>query len=467
MKTDYKSIITIVSVSLAVMVTILAGAVQTSGSIISGKATTIVSAYTDNAVVKLGSNGNILWATNVGGIVYQAVENPTDKTIYAVGGDIFTKLSSDGTILLQTSIPGNGMNIDVDPSDGSFYVGEWSEPGRAIRKYDASGNFIKSFPWTLGSSPAVYRADGSVYVNTYEAGVYKFDKDGNLLWQREPVEWHNAYPFASIVVDQRDGSVIATTWYTDSIVRLDADGNTIWTKSIPRIRVLSRNSIDPNENAVYVSSIIYGGTGSTAIYKLNLTDGNTIWSKDLGAYGMAAVDPFDGSIYFGKLGAKEMTKVDKNSNIIWGPKDIGYSIGYLETTSDVEATVVTIDIKPGNVPVAILSSAIFDATTVDQNTVEFAVAHPLPIGGIPEDVDGDGLLDIVLYFETADLNLPPDDTEACLTGKTFSGQEFIGCESICRLGPVVGDLDGKGKVDFKDFAIFASHWLECTDPNCD
>jgi hypothetical protein len=140
----------------------------------------------------------------------------------------------------------------------------------------------------------------------------------------------------------------------------------------------------------------------------------------------------------------------------------------------VEPTIlpIAIDIKPGNVPVAILSSATFDAVTVDRSTVEFAGAHPLPnycsqLGEIPEDVDGDGLLDIVFNFKIQDLNLPPGDTEACLTGETFSGQEFRGCDSVCRLGPVVGDLNNDCKMDFKDFAIFASHWLECADPNCD
>ena len=145
---------------------------------------------------------------------------------------------------------------------------------------------------------------------------------------------------------------------------------------------------------------------------------------------------------------------------------------------------VTIDIKPGsfpnpinlkskgNVPVAILSSTTFDATTVDRSTVEFAGAHPLPIGETPEDVNGDGLLDIVLHFKTQDLNLQPGETEACLTGKTFNEQEFRGCDSVrilyCK-GPILGDLDENCKVNFADFVIFCSHWLECTectDPNC-
>lgn len=104
--------------------------------------------------------------------------------------------------------------------------------------------------------------------------------------------------------------------------------------------------------------------------------------------------------------------------------------------------VINIDIKPGsfpnsinlkskgNVPVAILSDPTFDATTVDPSTVVFAGASPLPIGKSPEDVNGDGLLDVVLHFKTQDLNLQPGDTQACLSGDTFSGQEFEGCDSV-------------------------------------
>ena len=103
---------------------------------------------------------------------------------------------------------------------------------------------------------------------------------------------------------------------------------------------------------------------------------------------------------------------------------------------------VNIDIKPGsfpnsinlkskgNVAVAILSSPSFDAATVDRGTVEFAGAPALSIGGTPEDVNGDGLLDLVLHFSTQSLNLNSGDTEACLTGKTLSGQEFEGCDSV-------------------------------------
>lgn len=138
----------------------------------------------------------------------------------------------------------------------------------------------------------------------------------------------------------------------------------------------------------------------------------------------------------------------------WGQGDLGYVdelriSKVARTEEEIRAhvarfliTTVTIDIKPGsfpnsinlkskgNVPVAILSDSTFDATTIDRDTVVFAGASPLPIGQTPEDVNSDGLLDIVLHFKTQDLNLQPGDTEACLSGKTLGGQDFEGCDSV-------------------------------------
>jgi len=49
---------------------------------------------------------------------------------------------------------------------------------------------------------------------------------------------------------------------------------------------------------------------------------------------------------------------------------------------------------------------------------------------ISQDVNGDGLLDMVLQFTTGNLNLTLDDTQACLTGATLEGQQFIGCDDV-------------------------------------
>ena len=117
---------------------------------------------------------------------------------------------------------------------------------------------------------------------------------------------------------------------------------------------------------------------------------------------------------------------------------------------------VDIDIKPGSypnainlgshglVPVAILSDADFDATSVDPDTVELAGASvEVKVKGKSnkymahkEDVDGDGLVDLVVQVGTA--NLDPNtlqDGWAVLTAKTYEGQDIEGWDEITIVPP--------------------------------
>ncbi len=115
---------------------------------------------------------------------------------------------------------------------------------------------------------------------------------------------------------------------------------------------------------------------------------------------------------------------------------------------------VTIDIKPGSypntinlgshglVPVAILSSAEFDARTVDADTVELAGSGVAVRGkgsklmAHQENVNGDELVDLVVQVETE--NIDPDsfqDGFAILTGSTYDGQAIQGEDEITIVPP--------------------------------
>jgi hypothetical protein len=76
----------------------------------------------------------------------------------------------------------------------------------------------------------------------------------------------------------------------------------------------------------------------------------------------------------------------------------------------------------------VLTTADFDATTVDPVTVEFAGA--LPLRWTQKDVDRDGDMDLLFHFKTRELNLDENSTEATLTGETFDGVPIRGTDAV-------------------------------------
>lgn len=107
---------------------------------------------------------------------------------------------------------------------------------------------------------------------------------------------------------------------------------------------------------------------------------------------------------------------------------------------------VSIDIKPGSdpnsinprskgvIPVAILTTETFDASTVDPTTVQFGPNGAAPVHAALEDVDGDTDLDLILHFRTQETGIACGDTEAVLTGETTGGQAIQGSDSVNTVG---------------------------------
>lgn len=90
----------------------------------------------------------------------------------------------------------------------------------------------------------------------------------------------------------------------------------------------------------------------------------------------------------------------------------------------------------GFIPVAILTTATFDAADVDQPSLTLKGAAARDKGksgnvGSSEDVEGDGDLDLLVQFPTADLELTAADTEAILEGLTLDGTPIQGVCSLC------------------------------------
>jgi hypothetical protein len=108
---------------------------------------------------------------------------------------------------------------------------------------------------------------------------------------------------------------------------------------------------------------------------------------------------------------------------------------------------IGIDIKPtekpnpitlggtGLLPVAILSSPTFNATAVEPDSVYFGPNGTPSVRSSKEDVNKDGLLDLILFFDNTSTGIAVGDTQACLLGQDNTGAYLSGCDSIVVVPP--------------------------------
>ncbi|MFP5288342.1 MAG: hypothetical protein ACLGI9_21585 [Thermoanaerobaculia bacterium] len=107
---------------------------------------------------------------------------------------------------------------------------------------------------------------------------------------------------------------------------------------------------------------------------------------------------------------------------------------------------VALDIKPlgfpnainprsrGVIPVAVLSTAGFDATRIDPASLAFGPAGAGPEHARLTDVNADGQTDLLLHFRTQETGITCSTTSAALRGRTRDGQAIEGTDSVRTVG---------------------------------
>jgi hypothetical protein len=124
-----------------------------------------------------------------------------------------------------------------------------------------------------------------------------------------------------------------------------------------------------------------------------------------------------------------------------GGQLFGYVVEY-------ERLTVPIDVKPnaspntfnmsshGKLPVAILSTASFDATSIDPATVRFGKTgtEALPVEWAYQDLNSDGRVDLLVHFNTQDTAITCDLSRAWLFAENFDGCPIKGSDSIAPQG---------------------------------
>ncbi|HMH53502.1 MAG TPA: SBBP repeat-containing protein [Candidatus Acidoferrum sp.] len=441
----------------------------------------------DAFVAKLNASGSALvYSTYLGGSDFEggsAIAVDTSGSAYVTGFTASTDFPTTATAFRSTFRGGDGdafvtkLNATGSALVYSTYLGgSGVEAGRGIA-VDSAGNVYVTgetdsadFP-TVNPIQATLIGGSTVFVSTFNAAgtalVYSTYLGGSLVDGGNGIALDatgNVYvagtassaDFPTVNPSQPvlGGSVDAF------VARVNPFGPSVNTPSGSQVTVplgsgasVSFPSISSQGNSAATTS----STGPTPPSGFSLGSPPTYYDLTTTAsfaglvtfcvrYDPAQfVDPsmlhllhFEGSVW-----VDVTTSTDTVNNVICG--QVSSFSPFVITESAVLR--VGIDIKPhsfpnsinlgsnGTVPVAILSTATFDARTVNPLTVTLASAPVKLKGkGTPmasfEDVNGDGRLDLVVHVETEALQMGETDSTAVLEGQTFTGRTIRGTDSV-------------------------------------
>ncbi len=289
---------------------------------------------------------------------------------------------------------------------------------------------ISDIPRVADSDTCSYRI---LVADSGNNRIQAFDRQGNFIAAygntgSEPGQFHAPQGLA---VDD-SGNVIVADKDNNRLQVLSFDGS-----NFGFIRSISASFNNPTGVATYGSDrIIVADTGNNQVKVLD-AEGNL-----LAEY----TGPNDGRI--GEFNQPRGVTVDKNAAIVVADTGNQRVVTILGALIVEPVTIeVTIDIKPGSasnpinlksqgsIPVAILSTPDFDASSmVDKTSLTFGRTGDeqslVSCAKRGEDVNRDGLLDLVCHFKTRSTAFQVDDIEGILKGRTLDGIPIEGRDVV-------------------------------------
>ncbi len=348
-----------------------------------------------------------------------------------------------------------------------------------LAKFDTAGKILwtkvlgkaESFVWSQGTSLAAL--NGHLYVAGYthwhkgsntirpHAGLWKVDPSGNVVWARESVEPITQNSLNPICVVPIGDFLLVSAAQENApnggadvlLLKYNQAGDLVWSKNWGSSKDDVPMAMVAEGNRLFLAGFTTGWVGGAKdafLLEMNAENGEVLsvnyhgGANDDVAYGVSVI-------------GKDLFIVGDSKS---SPENLGQSEAMLlryALSREPPVLTVPIDVKPGSfpnpinlkskgrIPVAILSRPDFlAAKVVDRASLTFGRTGDerslLPGKVKPEDVNGDGLLDLVCHFANPAAGFQVGDTRGVLKGKTLQGRPFLGMDSVVIV-PKRGELE--------------------------
>jgi len=469
---------------------------DSSGIYLAGGTDGAFSGYTnqgdfDAFVRKYDTSGNEVWTRQFGTSSYDDAFEVSifGSAVYAVGmtsGTLPSQVSAGGddAFIRKYDVSGNELwtrQFGTSQSDSAFGISavvtgvyitggtDGTMPGQTsaggsdifLRKYDASGAAIWTVQFGTASSDAVF---GSAISGS---NLYVTGSTLDVLPDQTKSGYQDA--FVAKFKEDVDGDGILNDVDDSLIVFSDnfGDGTSngiVNTRGDQIVRVE-----DHSDQALgLLVSAVTDGSG-TRVAKIQSCGSSTKVSLGSGSSmvvtcGSATIEALAGTIiveFLADDGTISSTSMDAGNTITFYPD----TEIFIAASNNIDPVVIEVNgeevmlnpgvtaiasidtlinpegqssvINPGSnraLRVAMLSSSEFDATQIDPNTVTIGPDKKPAKSNLQEDINGDGLIDMVFNFNVRDAGIKCGDSEVVVRGETVGGSVVLGSGAIRTAG---------------------------------
>lgn len=284
--------------------------------IVVGSTISNVNGSRDYLIAKYDKNGKLLWKktydTGSRDDAYHVATDSEDNILVtgkAAKKFLTIKYDKNGN-LLWASHDGKGsedgaLNLAVDSKDNVIVTGSSKEVvfGYYTIKYDKNGKMLWRNYWRpaeteLGRAVGTDSEDNVIVLGVatnakderawddYTFYAFKYDENGNVLWQNKyGTSYDRSEPF-SVAVDSKDNIFLigfASNNHDNDfyVVKVDKNGKVIWDKTYNKYKsdIAYDAVIDPEDN-IYITGVTSNSNINEEFYAIKIdNDGKLIWEK--------------------------------------------------------------------------------------------------------------------------------------------------------------------------------------------